>query len=163
RGPTAAGQASTLYYAVVNGAEGSLWQLAIPPPASTGKISAPIDLGSARLIQYGPRSSATGDPISALLLLPNNRLVVASQNPASKIGRTVLLDATVPAQQTELNFASICGPSGNQPCPVRLLATHPTIQAEGSPPLDAGSRIFGVIDEDACATPFTCTGILAVD
>jgi len=162
QGPSRDGEPSTLYFATLNGAAGQLWQIAIPSPGPSGKISGSLDPMRATGITYGPGGSRTGDPISALLIMPNKRLVVASRSAVSKVGRTIVLDPAAPEQQTELVFATTCGPNGNRPCSVRLLATHPAIGDTPETLLNAGSRVFGVIDEDGCVGT-TCGSVLAVD
>jgi hypothetical protein len=111
-------------------------------------------------------SSYLSDPISSIAILPQNRIAVASRA-AGGTGRAIILGLDTPnGQQWVLGF----------PFPVRQLVTHPTIYASNGPPvpqLPAGTRIFGVLDEDACPppppAPLTpqpnpdCPGILAVD
>jgi hypothetical protein len=113
-------------------------------------------------------SSYLSDPISSIAILPQNRIAVAS-HAAGGTGRAIILGLDTPnGQQWVLGF----------PFPVRQLVTHPTIYASNPsgppvPPLPAGTRIFGVLDEDACPPPPPppltpppnpdCPGIFAVD
>ncbi len=158
------GQPSTLYYATLSGTIGELWQVSIPAPDAAGRIRAPILPASH--VEYVP-GSLRGDPVTALLVMPDKRIVVASRNPTTKLGTTVVLDLSPNARQRQrtLNF----------PGAVRMLATQPAIDPE---PLDAvgvdqcrdndahlsaGGRIFGVLDEETCLDNTSCGGIVAVD
>jgi hypothetical protein len=150
-------QPSTLYFATWNGSQGNLWQQSIPPTdPTTGRMSA--DPGQQLPLGYGAGGSTVGESVSSILVLPNNRIAVASRAPGSPNGRTIILDASQQrGQQWVLQF----------PTPVRQLATHTTANdpnADGNPiVLRAGARIFGVLDEDACGTSTDCPGIIAVD
>lgn len=151
RGPSATGQTSTLYYATLNGSDAQLWRLPIPASDASGRLGGPISAGSATLLHFGPGESTTGDPITSLLVLPDQRLVVASRNASTKTGRTIVLDPIAPPgqQQRLLNF----------PSAVRMLATHSKV----SDALPAAARVFAALDEDSCGAGPTCSGVLAVD
>jgi hypothetical protein len=154
---------STLYIGTWNGTQGNLWRQSIPPAdPTTGVLSA--NLAPPTMLAYAAGSSTVGEPISSIAVLPNNRLAVASRTPGSAVGRAIILDTSRPDDphpaQWVLDF----------PSPVRQLATHPAIyRSDPNGPdgvslvMPAGARIFGVLDEDACAPSADCTGILAVD
>jgi len=172
RGPTG-GSPSTLYFATLGSGQGRLWQLPIPPSDPTGRLADP---GAPLPLRYGVGSAYQSDPITSIAVLPGNRIAVASRAAGARTGRTIILDfmSDPNVQQSVLDF----------PSPVRQLVTHPTIYAlnpdgtpalnrDGSPlrRLDAGARIFGVLDDDACPPPPPllpppypdCPGILAVE
>jgi len=148
---------STLYFATWNGSQGSLWKRSIPPADPvTGRMSAepdePMPLG------YGAGGSTVGEAVSSIVVLPNNRVAVASRVPGSPNGRTIILETSQQrGQQWALQF----------PTPVRQLATHATAydpNTAGNPAVvRAGARIFGILDEDTCGTSTDCPGIIAVD
>jgi hypothetical protein len=139
---------STLYFATMNAGQASLWQLTIPhADPTTGRMTADPDSLPKQRLEYVP--GGVGDPISSILILPNHRIAVASRAAGSAVGRTIILDTST-QQQWLLQF----------PSPVRQLVTHPAVK---NPPLPAGKRIFGVLDQDACGTSIDCPGILAVE
>jgi hypothetical protein len=146
RAPSAGEPRSTLYVATAEEQRGQLWEIKISAPdPTTGRIT----MGTLKQLLPDPADPAKAslDPVSALLVLPGQTIAVATRSPGKPLGRTFLLN-TQNKQLDVLNF----------PTPVRMLATHPAVGD-----LPAGARVFGVLDEDACAGNPDCPGILAVD
>ena len=120
-------------------------------------------------------------PITAMAVLPGNQLAVATRafrgpNPAETPLRpfaTLKLQMEA-AQATVLHRLLFRIPSGVNPgdaatfrdVPVRALVTHAAYSADRGQPqpvtVPAGERIFGLIDEQACADLLRCGGVLAV-
>lgn len=119
-----------------------------------------VDLPGVEAIEATPLSAIEGrtrvadalfdEVISALLFLSDERLVVATRQDRGAKGRTFVFDLQTLATRA-LDF----------PGPVRMLATHPSVYA-GNRVKGRGSRIYGVLAEEACGNP-GCGGIVAVD
>jgi hypothetical protein len=149
-------QPSFLYYAVQTEAGGQVWRVALPPPSTLS--STPV-----QSLQPQPVIQAPGEAVVSLLVLPQpGQIAVATRSPGGSGGSTFRLD-----EQTKLT--TTLGFSG----PVRLLATHGQAieierDAEGNPirpitRLEAGARIFALLDESSCREGTNCTGVQAVE
>lgn len=134
---------SVLYYATSSGTASTLYKVELPPPEQLEGATL-----TAQMVKV-----LADESVSALLALPKTadfpqeQLVVATRSSAGRSGRTLVLPG-----ETPLAF----------PYPVRLLATHPRAQS-GEQRLPARTRIFGVLDEEACGSSRACRGILAAD
>jgi len=143
-GPDAANPNSRLYFATVEGNTGKLWSIELSGPDTVGAQT----LAPKLLLTLPP-----GDFIAALTVMPNaDQVVVALRNQIGKGGRTFLFDTRLQVQKA-LNF----------PWPVRTLATHPRADLGNGQMLLEGTRIFGVLDEEACGSGAGCQGILSVE
>ncbi len=138
RGPEGGSGKSTLYFA----ASGVVYAIELPPYEELVELEPKDVTPLLRVIGTLP-----GEAVSALLPLPNDRLVVATRKDAGRSGRTLLVDLRS-LVSTELPF----------PGPLRQLDTHATVEGMAA----AGDRVFGVLDPSVC-TPAGCGGIIAVD
>lgn len=150
-------QPSYLYYAVQTQVGGQVWRVALPPPSTLS--STPV-----QSLQPEPVIQVPGQAVVSLLVLPQpGQLAVATRSPGGLSGRSFRLD-----EQTKLSTPLAF--SG----PVRLLATHGQAieieeDASGNPlrpitRLEAGARIFALLDESACSGGSTdCIGVQAVE
>lgn len=152
RGPATEGAPSQLFYATQSSAGAQLWEQDLPGPDALPTATLP----SPRLVTTLP----AGETVQAMVVLPQaNQLAIATRSGATRTGRTLRLDVTAPNQFTTLNFGA----------PVRNLATHPIVKEVSATPetakvlLQAGARIFGILDESACGGLAGCSGILSVD
>ncbi len=151
RGPLTEGEPSQLFFAT-QAAEGArVWRQELARPDVLESTTPPAPVLVAQL--------QPGETAQALLVLPANQLAIATRSAAGRGGRTFRVDVTAPDQVTELRFGA----------PVRQLYTHPrvTILAgrESRPELrlEAGTRVYGILDEAACGGRSGCSGVLAVD
>ncbi|QRN93768.1 hypothetical protein JRI60_31950 [Archangium violaceum] len=154
RGPDAEGL-STLYYATQETTGAQLWQLRLPGPEA---LLAGAVIAAPTLLRALPNLA-----VSSILVMPNPReLAVATRGAAGVLGKSYKLNLDAGAgADLELNFG------GAQ---VLQLATHPQVTyvlPEGSATpertLQAGERIFGVLDASSCGGQSQCSGVLAVD
>lgn len=147
-------QPSFLYYAVKTKAGGQVWRVALPPPST-------LSITPVQSLRPEPVIQAPDEAVVSLLILPQpGQIAVATRGPQG--GRTFRLD-----EQTKLTIPLAF--SG----PVRLLATHGQaieieLDAEKKPVrpitrLEAGARIFALLDESACKEGADCTGVQAVE
>jgi hypothetical protein len=174
-----------LYYATQDETGAKLFRLALPGPEEL------LASGGAPLVgtQISLTTTLQDEAVIALLVLRapagQERLVVATRktSPTATLGdRTFRLDMTTDAQGATTVTGSVEYKFGG---PVRLLASHPRVSnlnldadecdlddsvppkstqnADGS--LDAGTYVFGVLDETVCTTADqeACSGILAVE
>jgi hypothetical protein len=151
RGPGADGL-STFYYATQEPTGARLWQVRLPGPETltpdTALVSESLDVAL-------PPNVA----VSSLLVLPQaGQLAVATRGAAGALGKSYKVNLTAKTLQ-ELNFG------GAQ---VLQLETHGKAQYqvdEESPltTVEAGARIFGILDPSSCGVERQCTGVLAVD
>jgi hypothetical protein len=169
RGPNPPGSsgASTLYFATadtprcqVNPDGGTcppgsvtratLWQATVPPVDSNSRLSASV-------IPV-PRAEFNST-VTSLVVMPNSpNLAVATRTLISDAvsGRTVIFNPDTSTVVNDLPF----------PSSVRYLATNPTVNAlidGGTTTLDAGSRLYGILDETTCPSGLPCPAIVAVD
>jgi hypothetical protein len=159
RGPAGGDSSSTLYFATsvecadqgecVDAPRGNVWRVKIPPLDSTGTT----------FLNPVPEKTlvvTTQNSVSALLVLPDFSLVVATRTERGTAGRTAVLDQDGGFIR-QLNF----------PSPVRFLATNPrVVRAQTDPPspdIREGSRVYAILDEDSCGGDAVCSGILCVD
>lgn len=167
RAPEQEGGSTTLYFATQEITGARLWLAQLPArnELGSGAITA-TPLPGVEL----PASVA----VNSLLVLPNpvgvshrGVIAVATRGGAGTVFRMDLGTEGGPTVIQELDFG------GSQ---VLQLATHGRVEyrevrqlADGSrttdPPLvvEAGSRIFGVLDPSNCGVLLQCTGVLAVD
>jgi hypothetical protein len=178
RGPMG-GKSSILYYATQDSTGARLHRLELRPE----------ELASADPLKGIPIAGLdlAGETVTALLVLPptleqqeQEHLVVATRRitGATTGGRTFRLDAV---------SGAIVVPDYQFGAPVRLLATHPLVadpneeggrcdfdptdpRPEPSDPtapfpglIEAGTYVFGVLDESFCGGQLECSGVLAVE
>lgn len=150
---------SVLYYATSSGTASTIYKVQLSAPDELEKAT--VDMMAMPVAEKV--KELANESVSALLALPKTadfpqeQLVVATRSLAGRAGRTLVLPG-----ETPLAF----------PYPVRLLATHPYAEKrertdEGTEVvvgrLPARTRIFGVLDEEACGSTRACRGILATD
>lgn len=137
---------SVLYYATSSGTASTIYKVELPRPDQLEGATL-----TAQMVKVLDNQS-----VSALLALPRTvdfsqeQLVVATRKDQGKSGETFVLVGE--NRTSTLSF----------PYPVRLLATHPQAQSSDQR-LAARTRIFGVLDEEACGSSRACRGILAAD
>lgn len=167
RGPGADGL-STLYYATQETAGARLWRLRLPGPeqlkVDTTLVPEPLleDPAGARL----PANVA----VSSLLVLPQSaggpeQIAVATRGAAGAIGKSYKVDLTA-GSLMELNFgAQVLQLETHGSATYRKLGVYSYAADDTTPTqtLEAGTRIFGVLDPSSCGVPSQCTGVLAVD
>lgn len=144
RGPTDGQGPSTLYYATWDGTRGTLWSVSVPPADTLASAT----LAPAVVV------STEGEAIRTLAVMPDGKsLAVGTRSGAGDTGRTLLLDTTTLTTRP-LNF----------PSPVRRVFTQAAYTAQPAGiPVPAGTRVFGVLDEESCGGQRRCQGLLAVD
>jgi hypothetical protein len=151
RGPGEEG-VSTLYYATQEATGARLWLVRLPGPEA---LTPDTPLVAESLDVALPPNVA----VSSLLVLPQaGQLAVATRGAAGALGKSYKVNLTAKTLQ-ELNFG------GAQ---VLQLETHGKTQYqvdEESPltTVEAGARIFGILDPSSCGVESQCTGVLAVN
>ncbi|MFL5357244.1 hypothetical protein [Archangium sp.] len=164
---------STLYFATQEGDGGRLWQVQLPAPAELLAVvqqskdlcdSDPPNCKSVSELLSGnvkPLPEAglpTNVSVSSILVLPQPEMIaVATRGTAG--GATLGTSFTVElgtGMKQELKFGA----------QVLQLATHGKVtytdRQNVSKTLEAGERIFGVLDASSCGGALQCTGVLAV-
>src|SRR5262249_3346209 len=135
----------TLYFATDDGTQATLWQTPMGSPADL-LMQKQDDLESSQAVVF---TLPPGETIHSMLALPANKPAIATRSNGGKDGRAFIYslgDGGV----LPLNF----------PQPVRRLYTHAgyiDFTDAGNPPTPPGSRIFGVLDEEACGS-WQCGG-----
>ncbi len=173
RGPNRAGasSASTLYFATADAprcqsnppdggqcppgsfTRATLWQAIVPPVDSNYRLSASVN--------PVPRAEFNSTVTSIVTMPSSPNLAIATRtlqfDGGEVSGRTIIFNPESSAVVSELPF----------PSSVRYLATNPTVNAllgDGtSTTLDAGSRLYGILDETSCSSALPCPAIVAVD
>ncbi len=148
RGPEQKDGPSTLYYATQDPNGARVWRVVIPGPQAFGQGAALVPEQLPNLVLPANVS------VSSILVLPQaGQLVVATRGLLGTVGKTYKVNLLQNGTVTELNFG------GQQ---VIQLATHERV--EGDVPLNAGERIFGVLDPSNCGAgaPQCTSGLLAV-
>ncbi|WNG38094.1 hypothetical protein F0U61_33765 [Archangium violaceum] len=153
--PAAEGQAeggSTLYYATQEVSGARLWQVQLPNPDA---LNAETPLVAERLDVALPSNVA----VSSILVMPRpGELAVSTRTAAGSTiqGKSYVVNL-VTKELRDLNFGA----------QVLQLATHGRVVYKNAQnndvTLQAGQRIFGVLDASSCSGPSQCTGVLAVD
>lgn len=136
---------SLLAYATWDGRRAQLLTVSLPAPEAIAALDQQALAQRTRVIDSLP-----GEVVSALLLLGDQRVAVATRKDRGTTGRAFIFD-TVTLATTPLDFGG----------PVRALLTHAGTYA-GTSVFAAQRRIFGVLDEEACGNP-GCGGIVAVE
>lgn len=157
---------TTLYFATQETTGARLWRAELPARG---------DLASEQAVTAVPLPGVELPPsvaVNSLIVLPpvgtdqREAVAVATRGAAGTVYRVILGTAGTATELQELNFG------GAQ---VLQLATHGRVRydevrqtAPGTrvtePQLvEAGSRIFGILDPSSCAVVLPCTGVLAVD
>jgi hypothetical protein len=164
--PPGASAASTLYFATadtprcqVNPDGGqcppgsvtraTLWQATVPLVDSNSRLSASVT--------PIPRAEFNSTVTSIVIMPSSPNLAIATRTLSGVNGRTVIFNPDTSTVVNELPF----------PSSVRYLATNPTVNAllgdGGTTTLDAGSRLYGILDETSCSSALPCPAIVAVD
>ncbi len=164
--PSGASGASTLYFATadtprcqVNPDGGqcppgsftraTLWQAMVPPVDSNNRLSASVN--------PIPRAEFNSTVTSIVVMPSSPNLAIATRTLSDVRGRTIIFNPESSAVVSELPF----------PSSLRYLATNPTVDAllgdGGTTTLDAGSRMYGILDETSCPSALPCPAIVAVD
>lgn len=145
---------STLYYATQEDTGARLWQVQLPGPAQ-------FDAEAQQALKAEPLGVAlpANVAVTSILVLPRSgMLAVSTRTPAGSTtqGTSFTVDVGTLARQ-ELNFGA----------QVLQLATHGKVsftnRLGASQTLEAGARIFAVLDASSCGGAPQCTGVLAVD
>jgi hypothetical protein len=119
---------SVLYFATWDGQSAQIHALTIPA-IGKGPLSPTLTLPP-------PRQSIPGELVTAMAVMPDGKLALASKNIQTSEGSAAILDMGPPTPvSAPVEFSY----------PVRMLLTHATA---GDWP--AGTRLFGVVDEEAC-------------
>jgi hypothetical protein len=170
--PSGASTSSTLYFATADTprcqltppdggqcppssvTRATLWQATVPPVDSTHRLSASVN--------PIPRTQFNST-ITSIAIMPNPpNLAIATQTLSldggqSLGGQTMIFNPESSAVVRELPF----------PSAVRYLATNPTVNAGlvdgGTTTLNAGSRLYGILDERSCSSAQPCPAVMAVD
>lgn len=166
RAPEQEEGSATLYFATQETTGARLWRAELP---------ARRDLAGEQGVTATPLAGVELPPnvaVNSLLVLPpdaatgREALAVATRGAAGTVYRVVLGTAGTATELTQLNFG------GAQ---VLQLGTHGRIEYEDvrqtasgtreprRETLEAGSRIFGILDPSSCGVVLQCTGVLAVD
>jgi hypothetical protein len=136
---------SLLAYATWDGRRAQLLTVSLPEPKSAARLTQQELVARTRVIDALP-----GEVVSALLLLSDHSIAVATRKDRGSTGRSFIFDTRTLAT-IELQFGG----------PVRALVTHSGAWS-GATVYGPRRRIFGVLDEEACGNP-GCGGIVAVD
>jgi hypothetical protein len=148
RAPRTATDPSVLFVATASGTRASLWSVELPP----------LDQVAASTPSFKLLASVDQQTFNALLVLPAaDELAISTHGPSGQGG-----------QASILNLTSLTTRALQFPAPVRELVTHPKYasKAPGSDvvtTVQAGTHIFGILDEESCGLGVACTGVLAVD